>query len=167
MPQNPYRLYLLEMDKWINYLDIENKYRNEAIKKKCLLFIFLWLRYNEFYNSKISDDGMSDIKKAIQLAKSESCQLKYNELKDYFLEKFKQIEGADTPRTWIKDIKSNKKIYYKENKSSLKDFLIIIYKIRCNIFHGDKPPMDSNIKIIAWAYDCLNELLNACDYWNS
>ena len=92
---------------------------------------------------------------------------KYNDLKENFLGKFKQIEGADTPRTWIKDIKSNKKIYYKENKSSLKDFLIIIYKIRCNIFHGDKPPMDSNIKIIAWAYDCLNELLNACDYWNS
>lgn len=166
MPQNPYRLYLLEMDKWINYLDIENKYRNEAIKKKCLLFIFLWLRYNEFYNSKILDN-IGDKAKAIKLADDETFQQKYNELKENFLKKFKQIEGADTPRTWIKNIKNNEKIYYNDTQNSLKDFLTIIYTIRCNIFHGDKPPNNTNTKIIAWAYDCFDELLNACDYWDS
>ena len=166
MLNNNYNFYTLDMNQWITYLDVENKYQNEEIKKKCLLFIFLWLRYNEFYNFKISDN-IGDKAKAIKLADNKTCQQKYNDLKENFLKKFKQIEGANTPRTWILDIKSNKKFYYKEDKSSLKDFLIIIYKIRCNIFHGDKPPSDTNIKIIAWAYDCLNELLNACDYWNS
>mgnify|MGYP005777607565 CR=1 FL=1 len=166
MLQNYCGDYLLDMDEWITYLDIKNKYQSEEIKKKCLLFIFLRLRYNEFYNLRISDN-IGDKAKAIKLADDETCQQKYNELKENFLEKFKQIEGADTPRTWIKDIKNNEKIYYNNTHNSLKYFLTIIYIIRCNIFHGDKPPMDSNIKIIAWAYDCFDELLNACDYWNS
>ena len=139
------------MQNWIDYLDIENKYNNQEIKKKCLLFIFLWLRYNEYYNSKISRN-IGDFQKALQLSECEICKDKYNEFKEQFLTSFKQIDGADSPRTWILDIK---------------DLLTVIYKIRCNIFHGDKPPNETNIKIIAWAYDCFNQLLNECNYWNT
>ena len=166
MPENlNYRCYSLQMQNWLDYLDIENKYNNQEIKKKCLLFIFLWLRYNESYNSKISRN-IGDFQKALQLSESEICKEKYNVFKEQFLTSFKQINGADSPRTWILDIKNNRKIYY-NSSSSLKDFLTVIYKIRCNIFHGDKPPNVTNIKIIAWAYDCFNQLLNECNYWNT
>ena len=155
-----YQFYLQEMQDWLNYLDIEEKYKNEPSKKKCILFVFLWMRYNEYYNYKYGN-LKSDANKAKKIAEEEDVQIKYENLKGNFIKAFQETKEypEDEERTWIKEIKTGKKIYYKAGEDTLKDFLTIIYKIRCNFFHGDKPPNEVNTKIIVWAYDCLNELL--------
>lgn len=154
---NIYKCYDREMQNWISYLDIEEKYTNEK-QRNCLLFIFLWLRYNEYYNSKFK--GGKDLTKATKIADDECLVNKYETLKHSYIDNFKNIKINNQPRTYIVNICNSDKIYYTEDKCTLKDYLTLIYKIRCNIFHGDKPPNKENIEIINWAYITFNELIS-------
>jgi len=173
---NIYKLYKKEMHEWISFLELNNKYSNDENKRKCILFVFLWMAYNEYCNEKYGNKG-SDKEKAISLATDATdqdaklIQDLYEELKDKFVKSFEKIEGADTPRTYIKNYYEEARFYkkngqhkeqneYYKSGDDLGKFLSIIYTIRCNLFHGDKPPNNTNIKIIIWAYDCLSELLD-------
>ncbi|MBQ8750599.1 MAG: hypothetical protein IJZ30_03055 [Alphaproteobacteria bacterium] len=48
---------------------------------------------------------------------------------------------------------------YNVDAYCLRNFLEVVYQIRCNFFHGSKIPDSINIKLICWAYDCLDKLM--------
>lgn len=144
---------------WIDYLDIDNNYNGNDINKKCIKFVFLWIKYNHFYNERYTGD-----KYKIERTRAKALDLpevvtRYEQLKKRFLERFKNLSCNASFRDYIVNLKNYKIIKFDENNFKLKNLLETIYQIRCNLFHGDKLENDSNSQIIAWAYDCLNELI--------
>lgn len=153
----------LSLTDWKYYLNINEKYHKEPDKEKIVLFVFLWMKYNDFYNQK-NPTMYKDPKKAIKLAEDVNVQNKYEELKENFVRRFREIEyldrstGLKMPRLHLVS-QNGPDVAYNSHNNSLKDFLTVVYKIRCNFFHGEKEPNQIDIKLIGWAYDCLNELL--------
>ena len=149
-----------EMKNWIDYLKIDDKYSDDIKKKKCILFIFLWMQYNEFYNIKYSTIK-SDREKALKIAEDFEVQTIYEELKGVFLSKFKVLGESNVYiRESIYNYYLNREESFTDENNSIAKFLEIIYTIRGNFFRGNKPPMSENVDIIAWAYDCFFELLH-------
>ena len=43
--------------------------------------------------------------------------------------------------------------YLDEKHNTLKDYLLVLYQVRCNFFHGEKIPSDQDDnRTIEWAY---------------
>lgn len=159
---------MLSLQTWINYLQIDSKYENENDKKKIIQFVFLWMKYNEYYNDKYGNlpsrlnNGrlMGDKEKALGICTKKSVVSKYANIKKDFISKFNQIAFDDgTINRQYLISRDGTQTPYNLNNESLEDFLNVVYKIRCNFFHGDKEPIRVDIELIGWAYDCLNELL--------
>lgn len=153
---------------WINYLQIDSKYENENDKKEIIQFVFLWMKYNEYYNDKYGNSSskwtrgrlMGDKEKALEICTKNSVVSKYANLKDNFISTFNQIAFDDgTINRQYLISRDETQTPYNQNNCSLEAFLKVVYKIRCNFFHGDKEPIRANIELIGWAYTCLNELL--------
>ena len=148
---------------WIEYLEIDNKYIGKDVYKKCIKFIFLWINYNHYYNEhykKEDNPKYKDERERVKALDLPEVKEKYERLKNKFLEKFVKLPSNEHFREYIVNLKNKQHINFDENNFQLENFLETVYQIRCNLFHGDKLVNDYNIKIIEWAYDCLNEL---CD----
>ena len=141
---------------WNEFLELDDKYSSDEIKKKCIKFVFLWMEYNTFYNKTYDEPKERDRAKALNI---ETINEKYNSVKERYLRTFEQLPCSEGIRTFIKNMQNGRKIYYDRNENNLEKLLSVVYQIRCNLFHGDKLAQDSNAKIIAWAYDCLYDLL--------
>ena len=66
-------------------------------------------------------------------------------------------------RKEVKDIRPrntrqrNRTVEFNPDKSSCEDFLIVLYQIRCNFFHGGKLPFyNEDEKLVQWAFKCFN-----------
>lgn len=147
------------MTDWINYLKINDKYSDNEHQKSVLKFIFKWLDINEYYTQRYK--GIcGDKNKFLELKENPEVQDKYKQNAEEFLEEFEIINRNRRPNCYIKDMKnSNKKVYYhKQGKRRLEDLLKVIYQIRCNLFHGEKEPINHDLELISWAYNCLDKL---------
>ena len=150
------------MINWIEYLDIDNNYTGNDIYKKCIKFVFLWINYNHFYNKRYTKEISRRYKDEKERAKAldlQEAKDRYERLKNDFLKKFNKLPSDEHFREYIVNLKTKQRINFDKNHFQLEDFLETIYQIRCNLFHGDKLVNDYNVQIIAWAYDCLQELL--------
>lgn len=142
-------------------------------KRKVIEFVFLWQEYNFRYQMEY-EDNLHDRQRALALKDNPVAQNKYSELKDKFMNTFACIESLvpdNNPRTklFIDYTSQHAKEYHHNGKDSLENFLNVIYQIRCNFLHGEKlrredEPID--VKLIGWAKDCLEKLLNEIHYFN-
>ncbi|MBP3687264.1 MAG: hypothetical protein J6J35_02740 [Alphaproteobacteria bacterium] len=142
----------------------------ERNKQKVIQFIFLWQEYNHKYSQRVPSLG--DRAGALSLANCPAAQHKYAELKGSFISAFSQIPSShphNTPRTKLyADYNGEKDVMYDTHHNSLEDFLKVVYQIRCNFLHGGKmrENAENDEKLVGWAYDCLNQLLNGIFYFS-
>ena len=143
--------------------------------RKVVEFVFLWQDYNYWYNYKNPDivnenNGMPyDRTQALLLAEDNNAVEVYNTVKGKFLRDFKAIPANNKRADWERDRLLKTGLYQKEKKyndqhCSLKDFLDLVYQIRCNFIHGSKEGDDVDIALIGWARDSLGELLDKLKY---
>ncbi|MCT4617474.1 MAG: HEPN domain-containing protein [Candidatus Gracilibacteria bacterium] len=143
---------------------IKNWLKKSALEEKPFdKFIALWIGYNGFYSNFFENGG--DREKAITKMGN------HLELKRLFEdddginpkveEFFKLIEGRkDELGIGVKDLKKNKIVDIKREKG-LKNFLKLIYTIRCNLFHGDKDIYGGrDDKLVLLAYEALYEIFS-------
>lgn len=154
---------------WIKYAD-EISENNKYFAK----FMFYWLAFNSLYSEKNN-------KERKQIANFID---KY--LKDYlekFPNKFNELEKENSFKYLksenIKDLKKSKNPPspgYDDNDSNIethgsvnsnnnvyrmKGYLNILYTIRCNLFHGDKTPIEiRDEKVVKNAYFVLKKILD-------
>lgn len=148
----------LTVKDWMRYLNLNDNIGADTIS--VIEFIFLWMKYNNWYSQKFK--SLNDSKGAIELSENYRAKTTYNKLKNDFLTSFKNIKGGhylDIERTGVCDNRNNEEIHYDEVADSLRDFLKIIYQIRCNFFHGSKAPDDTNVQLIKWASHCFKKFL--------
>ena len=147
---------------WIDYLKINENYNGDDINKNCIKFVFLWIKYNNYYNKHYTKEKNTKYKYERERAKALNLKIvrdRYDLLKEQFLDSFVDLPNNKSFRTYIMNLKSNHQIEFNINHSCLADFLETVYQIRCNLFHGDKLSREYDAKIISWAYESLNDLL--------
>ena len=148
---------------WINYLEINEKYIGDELREKCILFVFLYMQLNSYCNDKYGKKTSEHCKMVDRLSSNTKLKQAYTsiDIEEKFINTFSNILLNGVVREYVIDMKRTKnKKYFNNHNNQLQNFLDVIYQIRCNMFHGSKSPYeDRNIKLIAWAYDCLNELL--------
>lgn len=154
------------LNKIINHIH-EERYR------KVVEFVFLWQDYNYWYNRKnpnlISKKGVPlDEERATKLSEDEIAVNIYNIHKDSFLVSFERIP-SNLNKEWLRDRllstgQYQREVLYNRSNDSLKDFLMLIYQIRCNFIHGSKEGDEVDVSLIGWARDCLGCLLEATEY---
>lgn len=140
---------------WLDFLE-HGLYNEES---PFLRFAILWLSFNAYLNEEYGKKIRGDKNKVLEFAKNEQVGNLYKDLlKDPNFNKvfsdFKIIKGYKG--LFIEDMLSRKednRKFFDDNYKSIKDYLIVIYQIRCNFFHGDKIPSDpDDKKLIEWAY---------------
>ena len=153
---------MLHTEDWLFYLNISDISDKNI---KVIKFMFLWMKYNEWY----SKFGLRDSEGAAKLSDDAKARDLYKQMKDEFLNGgrsittgFKNIpleNGNLTHREGL--YKNNGKLLcaYNDDVNCLCKYLKVVYKIRCNFFHGDKLPSDTNVSLIIWAYETLDMLL--------
>ena len=150
------------MTDWIEYLDINNKYRNDKNKADIIKFMFMCMQCNEYCNIEYGRD-ISDAKKIKLLSDNIKLKFIYDDYKEMFIKSFSELKCDNNQRTYVKDMrypdKPREYKYYNSRNDNLKNFLNVVYQIRCNLFHGEKEPTSEDITLISWAYDCLSQLL--------
>ena len=153
----------LSTNDWIDYLNIHSLSDN---KQKIIKFIFLWMKYNEWY----SKYGLGDTEGSQKLSDINEARCIYEEIKNEFLyggriisRGFNDIPIESRPNEIRKGLyrdNGNLLCAYNSEVNCFCKYLKVIYKIRCNFFHGDKLPSETNILLIKWAYESLNMLLS-------
>ena len=143
---------------WVEYLDFNNVLSED--KQKLVKFLFLWMLYNEYYNANYRSKR-KEARRAIGLACDEIALSIYNAYKEEFLSSFKDIDHSPETRLGLYDDCGNVVAEYSDNKKDLESFLFLVYKIRCGFIHGEKSPINVNVKLISWSYDCLSKFLIA------
>ena len=124
------------------------------------------MKFNEWY----SKYGLGDSEGAVKLSDNERVRDLYETIKCKFL------NGGDSISTGFKNIPlinnsnvSRKGLYrkngnllcaYNDEVNCLCKYLKVIYKIRCNFFHGDKLPSETNVSLIVWSYETLDVFLH-------
>ena len=146
------------IDQWLNFLEANN----DNPRSKVIKFIILWMWYNQWYNEKYIK-LYKDKEKSLELAKDQHAQETYASIQDNILRDFRNIPSVHCStgmrdRLW-RDSRLEKEILFNEAHCDLKQFLKLIYQIRCNFLHGNKEENDVNIQLITWAYDNLYKFL--------
>jgi len=120
-------------------------------------FSMLWFSFNNHYSERYSHIR-GEWNQILEFSKDNSKlydELVKNALKDTVK------EFSDTKKFGRKDVKdmridSIKKAPFGDENKSAEDFFKVLYKIRCNFFHGKKLPYnDEDNKLIKWAYKHL------------
>jgi hypothetical protein len=110
-------------------------------------FICYWISFNCFFRIKPSAKGERMVIE--ELSKDQIFLSYFTEGIDESL--FKYIKVKEHNKGFVQDLRhklgtqkeiENRATY--DKVSDLKQFLFCIYQIRCNLFHGDKLPDDSN-----------------------
>lgn len=162
----------LIVPKWIDYAFDES--RDNTVLEK---FIFLWFAFNAYYgqylryvlDEETGDEKLISEMRAIKdsLKLSSETRAFVNKIKE--LDCFKKIKEKNVKRMHpdfrrnrddqkaikepfnrYEDVESN------NNQYCLNGYLRILYKVRCNLFHGTKHFYDDrDFEIIALATECL------------
>jgi hypothetical protein len=151
---------------WLEFLNGENIYKDDSAFLK---FVVLWISFNAYLNKKYSEilncngEHLGDCSKIEKFAKESFGEKLYNQLleNDEFgmlLEDFKITNASG--REFVEDMNSTiipkERVCFSENNKSFKDFILVLYQIRCNFLHGEKLPYDQNDqKLVDWAYEYL------------
>ncbi|MDX9914130.1 MAG: hypothetical protein RBS77_06140 [Candidatus Moranbacteria bacterium] len=162
------RRYLSNSKNWINHVESFGDSNNFDNYKDYFKFAMLWMSFNSYYSSRYKHIS-GERNQIIEFARDNEeiyNSLLENEISD-IVEKFrdtKDLEG-NYPREKVLDMRydSNGEETFNSNKKSLKDFLFVIYQIRCNFFHGNKGETIGNIhdrNLIIWAYKYLDIFWN-------
>ena len=157
----------LSVTDWIEYLNISNLNND---KQKIIKFIFLWMKYNDWYQKF----NLRDREGALKLSDFIKATQKYRDIKNIILHgeqnsvspritkgflNIPKVNG-EINRQGLYDDSGNKIVAYNDDIHCLCKYLQVIYKIRCNFFHGAKSPDETNIALISWAYESLYLLLS-------
>lgn len=124
-----------------------------------LHFMFTWMKYNNWYSKKYK---LNDTQGAIALSKNRIAQEVYKFLRNDFVHSFKIIPHRSVQGNSLglySDDEEKIIASFNSNKNNLYYYLKVVYKIRCNFFHGSKVPSVNNIKLIIWAGQTLDKLL--------
>ena len=141
---------------WKNYCELKGCcFENEPV----MAFIMLWMCYNQYYNRY---HKKYERERACELSKNRQMQNIYQGHKLKILQEFSKIPYGTETRKFVQNPLNGKAAMFNEEKWSLKDFLNVVYQIRCNLFHGEKTPYsnDTDVTLIKWAYDNLYLLLH-------
>lgn len=150
----------LRVSDWANELHINEYYKDDKENRDVILFVFLWMKFNGYYNK--NSDCSIELARVLEASKDTKMDSIYKKKQDEYLDKFKRIpqDGSnEEDREKVRNFYKNTDEYYNSGKNSLDDFLKVVYTIRCNFFHGNKVPDYNNKKLITWAYNCLQEIL--------
>ena len=153
----------LTMQSWTEYLNLLSI---DSRKQKIIKFIFLWMQYNDWYSSTYH---LSDSEGSQKISETSEARDIYETLKEEILTGgkdvsvgFLQIPVNHNPQISREGIyKDNGQLLcaYNQNVNCFCKYLKVIYKIRCNFFHGNKYPKETDIDLIIWAYESLILLL--------
>ena len=143
---------------WLDFL----QYGIYKEKSSFLRFAILWLSFNAYLNEEYGKKISGDKNKVLEFAKNEQVGNLYRDLLEdpkfnKVLSDFKIIKSHKG--LFIEDMltrKESDRKFFDDNHRSIRDYLMVIYQIRCNFFHGDKIPYNlEDKKIIEWAYKYL------------
>lgn len=162
----------LIVPKWIDYAF--DKSKNNTILEK---FVFLWFAFNAYYGKylRYELDEASGEEKLISEMRAIKDSMELRPEANFFVNKIKEIDcfkkikeknvkkmhpdykrpkGSETEvverYNKFEDVNSTNKQY------CLNGYLRILYKVRCNLFHGTKYVYkDRDFGIIALATECL------------
>lgn len=156
----------LTVTDWMDWLGIHQLEDREEVG--VLRFIFLWMKYNNWYAQKYN---LRDSQGAVRLSQDILASQIYEKyFKESFLEAFQRIETASSnPREGLyKGNGRREEIIapFTVGSACLCKFLQLIYKIRCNFFHGEKVPSTIDVKLICWASESLCKLLEKLEEEN-
>lgn len=153
---------MLRTEDWLSYLNISDISDKNI---KAIKFIFLWMKYNEWY----SKFGLGDSEGAMKLSDDKNARDLYEQIKNEFLNGgrsittgFKKIpleNNSTISREGLYKKNGRLMCAYNDEVNCLCKYLKVVYKIRCNFFHGEKIPSNTNVSLIIWAYETLDMLL--------
>ncbi len=155
---------MLRIDDWLSHLNLSDCNEKNV---KVIKFIFLWMKYNEWY----SKFGLGDSEGAQKLSDDKKVRDVYEQMKNKFLnggdnitKGFAQIpletnSNSNETRKGLYKNNNNLLCAYNEEVNCLCKYLKVVYKIRCNFFHGSKYPSETNVLLIVWAYETLKMFL--------
>lgn len=128
---------MLRIDDWLSHLNLSGCDEKNI---KVIKFIFLWMKYNEWY-SKL---GLGDSDGAQKLSDDEKVRNVYEQMKNEFLYGGERITNGflniplenniSIPRKGLYKNNDNLLCAYNEEVNCLCKYLKVVYKIRCNFF---------------------------------
>lgn len=128
-------------------------------REPIIAFITLWMSYNSYYNQFSG----RELTKSCKLSANSKAQKIYALYKDAILDSFSKIPHKDDSiRLFVESNLSDKPpVKFDKKHCKLKNFLSVVYQIRCNLFHGQKSPyIDSDEMLVKWAYENLYKILH-------
>lgn len=146
----------LSIEDWLFWFKSDSLHQKQ---QDVLNFIFTWMKYNNWYSEKYK---LQDRLGVVKLSENIEAQKVYETLRCKFVNEFKQIpcKVSVADRLGLYRGKTSKiEVKFNDEYNGFYDYLMIIYKIRCNFFHGSKEPSKVNIQLISWAGKTLGELL--------
>ncbi len=143
---------------WVISKIIDNWYNRSKDKKldEFDRFISLWISFNAWGCHETGFDV--DRKMLDDLKKNPKMEDSYNKAKESesFLKSL--CEMVDKK---VLTYRSKPKEVWLDNEKSLDCLLEVIYRIRCNLFHGRKVPFDGNdAKLVKWARMILTPIFD-------
>ncbi|NMC99835.1 MAG: hypothetical protein GYA62_08955 [Bacteroidales bacterium] len=134
-------------------------------------FIYLWFSFNILYSQHFENDERNAIKNFVDndylkivsnatindILSSEAAMYFYSRIiKNMRYIKFK------VSNEWVTTRKNNEilknKVYHIHGR--LKNLLMILYQVRCNLFHGDKMYLrESDTEVVTYAANALEKIL--------
>ena len=142
-----------------NIFSYWQKYLNDFSNEPVVSFMTLWMCYNSYYNKF---HNQTERQRACELSKNKNAIKIYEEHKIEILKLFMNIPYKNySVRTFVENLSNRYNAEYNENKCDLKDFLNVVYQIRCNLLHGQKNPSnDIDMSLVKWAYSSLYQILH-------
>ncbi|MBR5512788.1 MAG: hypothetical protein IKV85_02225 [Ruminococcus sp.] len=148
------------------------KFKRDHITK----FMMHWIAFNWLYSEYRKMNRNNNGKKKHNYNDEKECIEKYVNNKIMYLKKYNAYstdaydkiinrEGGIREGTNgdINDyvIEAYRKLKNRRNSSNVKYLFLIIYQIRCNLFHGSKSLNESDVKLVEWASVILEGYLEA------
>lgn len=138
---------------WLEFLE-KGLHANSS---SFLKFAVLWLSFAGYLNQTYAEEWKEHNK--LERFRQDNEEFYKELIKDpEFTRLLSEFSYTSTPpREFVmnlQDRRPEKNDYFKpEDQSDFNKYIEVIYQIRCNFFHGDKIPFDSNDeKLVLWAY---------------
>lgn len=144
----------MNFSKLKNYFDeTGNLFKNKPV----IAFVILWMCYNNYYNKW---NKGTERERACRLSQNKKSQRIYEKYKEKILQEFSKLSNEGKKREFVRNV-NGKEVFFNAEHCKLKDFLNVVYQIRCNLFHGGKNPFDTiDERLIQWAYKYLYLILH-------
>ena len=127
-------------------------------------FAMVWMSMNSYYSSKYDERyEWQRIERLAQDCEDLYQTLRQDEMKDVITEFAATgwLHGISGERDCVSDERDPddeaKKANFSDGLDDAEHFLKVLYRIRCNFFHGDKSlHLEGNHRLLAWAYKYAN-----------